>query len=230
MFRTLRFRGMRFYHARDHPTSIINKLPESLILDKAIPLLPTYGFTRQCITEAVRQLNYPDSLGSLVKDSALPIHWLKTQRKVLEEHAMAPESPLHNITNEYDRATHLMQTRLLYNEGINLTDLMSQLVLPYNLAESSAELHALSDDIAFYAGDASNDFAWYSKRMGLSTIYVLAEMYQVLNPDRAAVNRFVANKIGDLKKLGLAYNDVEEWALFNGISAFNLIRSQLMRG
>lgn len=228
MLRTLRLRGVRAYHAIDHPNPIIANNPQTVILDEALKLVPTYGFTRECITAATRHLNYSDATGSIVKDFDLPIHWLKTQRANLEKYAIAPESPLHQITDEYARATNLMQTRLSYNNQIDLKELVALLALPYNMPESAAELHNLSDDIAFYAGDASNDFAWYTKRMGLSSIYVLLELYQIQNPGN--VDAFVADKIALLKEMGAAYNNVEEWALFNGISAFNLIKSQLMRG
>lgn len=218
----------RCYHSGDHPSPILSNTPETAILNEALLLVPAYGFTRDCITKATRNLGYPDSTGLIVKDSDLPVHWLKTLRHRLEQYALDPNSPLHPLADEYDRATNLMQQRLLYNNEIDILELVPLLAMPDAIAKLTTELHNLSDDIAFYAGDDSHDFAWYTKRMGLSTIYVLLELYQMQN--RHGVNQFVADKIGAMKNMGLAYNNVEEWALFNGISAYNLIKSQLLRG
>ena len=94
------------------------------------------------------------------------------------------------------------------------------------------ELHALADDIAFFAGDESNDFAWYTKRFGISTIYVGAELFMMQDSSSGfkATYNFVDGKVDELRNLGAGYNNVEQWTLFNAVSLVNLIKSQLTRG
>lgn len=90
----------------------------------------------------------------------------------------------------------------------------------------------MSDDIAYYAGDMSNDSAWYAKRLLLLSIYVKLELYMLLDtsPDFSSTLLFVDRNVLAVKFMGNSYNAVEQWSAFNAISLVNLIRSQLARG
>ncbi|KAK6461258.1 COQ9-domain-containing protein [Scheffersomyces coipomensis] len=230
---------IRSYHSRDHKIAGDEPL-ESQILTKSLEYVPTYGFNSNCITRTIRDLNYPDSLQAIIsKDGSSPefklmLQWLIEQRKNLEREIKQPESEFHNIADEYDRVSYLIKKRLELNEPVikHLTFGISQLVIPYYLSQSMEELHNLSDDIAFFAGDGSNDFAWYSKRMGISSIYVSSELYQLTDTSKDFKNtkKFVDDKVQKLNNLGNAYNSAEQWGMFNAISLVNLIRSQLVRG
>lgn len=236
----------RFYHSSDHIGSNLIVNPnaiESKVLSKALEYVPKYGFTQVCITEAIRGLQYPDSLQSVITSNPrgnsaefeLVLHWLKCKRQELEQYVINPNSEdFHKIGNEYERASHLIKKRLLANEPIieKLQSGLSQLVVPGNIPQSMEELHNLSDDIAFYAGDKSNDFAWYSKRMGLSTVYVSSELFMLQDTSEGfqRTQDFVDEKVAGLKGLGSAYTNIEEWSVFNAISLVNLIKSQLLRG
>ncbi|CAK7894957.1 ubiquinone biosynthesis protein Coq9p, mitochondrial [[Candida] anglica] len=250
MFKAISFRPAtarafaRLYHSVDHPVSnqIINpKSIESIILTGSLKHIPTYGFSSNCVTQAIRELKYPDSTHSVLTSSStgtlefqLMLHWLKVQRQRLEDHVMDPKSEFHSIANEYDRVSYLIKKRLSYNEPIvgQLSGGLSQLVAPYNMPQSLEELHSLSDDIAYYAGDASNDFAWYSKRAGFSSIYVSSELYMLQDTSAGFKNtmEFVDNKVKGLNGLGGVYSDVEQWGVFNAMGLINLIKSQLLRG
>jgi ubiquinone biosynthesis protein COQ9 len=231
----------RCYHSQSHSSPIVNpKSIESTILTSALPLIPSHGFTQRSITEAIRSMNYSDSLLSALTASGsspelqLMLHWLKFQRQQLETYVNDPESEFHSITDEYDRVAHLIKKRLEYNVPVvdHLANGIGQLVVPYNLNQGLDELHNLSDDIAFYAGDKSNDFAWYSKRMAFSSVYVLAELYMLQDSSKefAKTWEFVEEKVNDVKEMGGWYNDVEQWGVFNAISMVNLVKSQLVRG
>lgn len=235
----------RSYHSIDHPSSniIVNpKAMESIILSKSLTYIPEFGFDSRCITQAIRELKYPDSLQSAISSSPsgnslefqLMLHWLKIQRQNLQDHVLDPKSEFNSITGEYERAAYLVNKRLEYNQPIihQLSSGLSQLVAPYNLNQSLDELHNLSDDIAFYAGDMSNDFAWYSKRLGLSTIYVSSEVFMLQDTSKDFINtkEFVDHKIKGFSDMGSAYNDAEQWGTFNAIGLVNLIKSQLLRG
>lgn len=242
-FRNFGIVGRRFYHSVDHPTSndIVNLASiESKVLGKAIDYIPKYGFDELCITQSVRDLGYSDSLESLLTSNGsslefqLMLHWLKAQRVKLQNEVLDTKSQFHQITDQYDRAKYLINKRLDYNKPIihHLSYGLSQLVVPYNLSQSLEELHNLSDDICFYLGDLSNDFAWYSKRLGVLTVYVSAELYMLQDSSEGyeKTKEFVDNKVDGLDKLGDGYNDVEQWTFFTGISLINLMKSQLVRG
>ncbi|EAZ64002.2 hypothetical protein PICST_66543 [Scheffersomyces stipitis CBS 6054] len=231
----------RSYHSETHPNTIVDeKSVESRILTKAIEFIPEHGFHQNTITQAIRALGYPDSLQSVITNSSnspdfsLVLHWLKVQRQKLEQHLVDPTSEFHTIKDEYERVAYAIKKRLQYNGPIinQLGSGLSHLVVPYNVSQSLAELHSLSDDIAFYAGDMSHDLAWYTKRVGFSSIYVSSELYQLQDSSEGfrRTNAFVDEKVHGLKRLGSAYNDVEQWGVFNAISTVNLIKSQLLRG
>lgn len=235
----------RSYHSISHPTSnnIINSQTiESKIFNKSLEYIPEHGFNSICITNAIRDLQYPDSLTSLLTSSnkgtlgfQLILYYLKFQRsKLINEEILNPDSSFHKIPNEYQRVSYLLNKRLQSNAPYikKLDSGLAQLIIPYNLSQSLEELHNLSDDISYYSGDVSNDFAWYSKRFGISSIYVTSELYMLNDTSEnfAKTNEFVNNKVEEFEKLGDSYNNVEQWTLFNGMSLINLIKSQLLRG
>ena len=168
----------------------------------------------------------------------LMIHWLKLQRYNLEKYIEknpTPGSSSSSSTLYEDRLIELINVRLSYNKPI-LNQLkttgISQLILPYNLTQGLNELYLLSDDLAFYLGDESNDFSWYSKRLSIASIYVSSELFMLNDntKDFQLTQRFIKQRVYDLKKLSDGYNNIEQWLGFNGISFINLIKSQLTRG
>lgn len=235
----------RSYHARDHIISniVIDDLRvENKILSKSLQFIPQYGFNQKCITKAIQDLHYPDSMMSVISASSngnsselqLMLHWLKTQRVKLDQEVRDPKSEVYSIENEYERAAFLINKRLSYNEPIlgQLLGGIAQLMVPYNMPYSWEELYNLGDDLAYYAGDLSNDFSWYAKRFSLSTVYVSAELYmlQDKSPGFADTKQFVKEKVENIDQLGTSYENIEQWAVFNGIGVWNLVKSQLARG
>lgn len=236
--------GRRAYHSTSHPSSniIVNKnSPQGLLFSKAVERIPALGFTKDAINAAVADLGYLDSIQSAVSATSphsqaylLVLFWLKYQRQNLYDHVLQKDTKFHTISDEYARVSYLLQQRLQYNEPVinHLTDALSHLVLPYNWKLSLEELHNLSDDIAFYAGDESNDSAWYAKRFLLSTIFIKSELFMLLDssPNFERTKQFVDESVASMKTLGYAYSSVEQWTAFNAISLINLIKSQLTRG
>lgn len=233
----------RSYHSTDHigSNTILNQSTiDSKILNTSLKYIPEYGFDEKCITKAIQELKYPDSLNSVIsfndKSPALQmmLYWLKLQRSKLETYVIEHAQELDSMKNDYERLNHLIKIRLMYNEPIlkELPQGIAQLIVPYNLGCGLEQIHELSDDLAFYSGDDSHDFSWYSKRLGISTIYVSSELFMVndTSKDFERTKQFVDSKVKDFEKLGNGYNDVEQWLGFNAISLVNLIKSQLNRG
>ncbi|CAX40433.1 ubiquinone biosynthesis protein, mitochondrial precursor, putative [Candida dubliniensis CD36] len=233
----------RSYHSQDHINinTIDNSKIDDQILTTAIKYIPEYGFQSKCITEAIKQLKYPDSMNSLFTtkpgnnslELQLMIHWLKLQRYNLEKYIQT--NPFSNTQSYEEKLIELINVRLSYNEPILhqlKTNGISQLILPYNLSQGLNELYQLSDDLAYYSGDKSHDFNWYSKRLGIASIYVSSELFMLndTTKDFKLTKSFVKKRIYDLQKLGNGYNNIEQWIGFNTISLINLIKSQLTRG
>lgn len=242
--KSIRFNRLpiRFYHSQHHLVSnrIINPdIIEHKILTKSLEFIPKYGFKDSCITQAIKDLKYPDSIMSVLTTSfqgnslelQLMIHWLKTQR---ENMAKSIEDEQFQNLSEYDRVKYLINKRLELNVPIKdkLSEGISYLMVPYNFSHSLGELHNLGDDIAFYAGDQSNDFAWYSKRFSFSSVYVASELYMLSDTSKNHTNtkKFVDDQVEGVKSLGTGYENTEQWLFFNTIGLANLIKSQLLRG
>ncbi|OBA16949.1 COQ9-domain-containing protein [Metschnikowia bicuspidata var. bicuspidata NRRL YB-4993] len=234
----------RAYHSISHPASNVivhSKSPEAVLFSKAIEHVPRHGFSKTAIDAAVADLQFLDLIQSAISASLgrsmeflFVLFWLKMQRQKLQDHVLDAGLPFHQIGDEYDRAAYLLNKRLLYNRPVigQLLGALAQLVVPYNVALSLEELHNLSDDVAFYAGDMSNDTAWYAKRMLLSSIYVKSELFLLQDNSRdfERTRRFVDSSVASVRSMGSAYTSVEQWAVFNAISLVNLIKSQLARG
>lgn len=237
-------RAIREYHSTHHKASniIVNsKSPESILLTKAIEHIPKLGFTKASIDAAVTDLGYLDSIQSIVTASSshspefsLVLFWIKFQRQRLYNELLDPNLTFHEVKDEYDRVLYLINKRLLYNEPVIglLFQALAQLITPYNMGASLEELHNLSDDVAFYAGDMSNDSAWYAKRLLFSSIYVKSELYMLQDSSEnfERTQRFVESCVSNVKAAGASYNSVEQWTFFNAISLVNLVKSQLARG
>lgn len=244
MFRLSYRSAARAYHLVSHPKSnvIVNaKSPEAILLTKAVEHVPKLGFSKGAVNAAVKDLDMLDSIQSAVTamsshstEFLLVLFWLKLQRQKLYDHVLEPTLDFHKIANEYDKAAYLIKRRLEYNESVvgQLSLALAQLVVPYNMGLSLEELHNLSDDIAWYAGDNSNDSAWYAKRLLLSSIYVKSELFMLQDTTEQykRTKDFVDSNVASVAAMGSSYSAVEQWTIFNAISLVNLIKSQLARG
>jgi ubiquinone biosynthesis protein COQ9 len=102
---------------------------------------------------------------------------------------------------------------------------------PSYVPASAAELWRLSDEIWFLSGDTSVDTSWYTKRASLSTIYAATEVFQTQDttPDFRDTERFLDERLGDLKTLGNVVGSVGEWVGYTGHSVLNVLRSKGVR-
>ncbi|KAI3406943.2 coq9 [Candida oxycetoniae] len=240
--RVARVLPIRLYYSSQHigSNAIVNDNQiESKILTKAVEYIPQYGFDSRAITKAVHDLKYSDSSISILtaqpSGHSLPfqlmLHYLKLKRQELEKFASTSIDPK---LSQGEKLKKLITQRLLYNEPIigKLSQGLSYLIVPYNISSSLEELLNLGDDLAFFAGDESNDFAWYSKRAAICSIYVKSELFMLgdTTQDFTTTKEFVNKRVDEFEKLGNAINDTEQWVGFQAISLLNLIKSQLTRG
>ncbi|KAF6011708.1 hypothetical protein HII13_002173 [Brettanomyces bruxellensis] len=235
--------GIRCYHSFYHveppiadPCTIENK-----ILDKAYKeFVPQEGFTDLAVKKGAEAAGVnPSSLGAIFnfttasKDTAMELalyHLKYARQQMIEENKVQASK----IFDEGERLKFLMGKRLLLNKPIinNYHQALGRMILPTNIPESLKELHSLADDLSYYAGDKSTDFAWYSKRFAVAGAFVQSELFMLADKSKNYQDtlQFATDRLNEVFKLGKAYNSFEEWALFNGISTLNLIRSQLVRG
>lgn len=230
-----------FYHVNE---PIVNlKTIENQILNKAyVDYVPKLGFTSSSVFKASKDIglkeNTPNALFKFTSTDSndlsmqLVLFHLKKCRLELEKISKSDE--FKNLDSEFNKLQFLINKRLEMNIPIikDLPNLLGHLIIPSNLISSMNELHNLSDDISYYAGDRSIDFKWYSKRMSISGLFVQSELFMINDKSDgfSDTKEFVLKKLNEIENAGYVYNSIEEWSFFNAVSLVNLIKSKLSRG
>lgn len=225
----------RFYHSYEHEEDPFfnSESPKYKILERAMGYVPEFGFQHKAILESSRASGYSDAIQSLFHNGTFDLikFHLVRERLRLKDFTVLEEF---TALKETDKVKYLVKKRLEGNIPYagHLTQLQTYLVLPPNLAESSEELHNLSDDIRFYSGDNTNDFAWYSKRLSLSSSYVALELFMAQDKSNgfSKTMELADKRIGNLGDIGQLYSDAEELLSYTVASGVNLVKSQLSRG
>lgn len=98
---------------------------------------------------------------------------------------------------------------------------------PSNIPLSLSELHALTSDILYMAGDKSVDSSWYTKRLAVSSVYASAElvMTQDQSPDFSFTEGFVERRLEDSRAIGNKWTDIKSYLGFVAGTAVGLGRS-----
>lgn len=100
-----------------------------------------------------------------------------------------------------------------------------------NIPSSLKELHALSDEIWYLAGDTAVDFSWYTKRASLAGVYASSEMFMTTDTskDFAATEEFVDRRLKDIQLLGGSVGGFTQYVGFWAGNSINLARSWGMK-
>jgi len=77
------------------------------------------------------------------------------------------------------------------------------MTMPPNVPTALSNLLTMVDDICYYAGDRSVDFNWYTRRIGLASIYKATELFwlQDRSPDHEKTWAFLEHRINDATKI-----------------------------
>ncbi|GAV29464.1 hypothetical protein PMKS-002965 [Pichia membranifaciens] len=239
--------SIRSYHSFYHVNPPILDLStvENQVLDKAYEeYVPELGFTKEAVENASYAIGLNDNSANALfnftsssKDleMELILFHLKKCRQDLEDFRKTE-----TFQNEFkdksetDKLRYLINKRLAMNQPVLkfLPKALGHMILPTNIAKSLAELHNLSDDITYYAGDKSTDFTWYSKRFSISGLFVQSELFMLTDTtkDLSDTAKFVDSRLQEIDTAGYVYNSVEEWLFFNAVSTVNIVKSQLARG
>ena len=100
-----------------------------------------------------------------------------------------------------------------------------------NIPASLQELHALSDEIWYLAGDTSVDTSWYTKRASLAALYASSELFMTTDTskDFRDTEEFVERRLEDIQNLGGKVGHLGQFVGFWAGSSINLARSWGMR-
>lgn len=100
-----------------------------------------------------------------------------------------------------------------------------------NIPASLQELHSLSDEIWYLAGDTSVDTSWYTKRASLAAVYASSELFMTTDTskDFAATEEFLHRRLQDVQRVGGTIGGLGQFVGFWAGSSLNLARSWGMR-
>jgi len=228
----------RTYHSTSHPPPPGPFTPvESSILSASLLHIPNHGFTHTTLSLGAKDAGYLDASTNLFPRGAFSlVHYhLYTQREALARHvpnleaastANGPARPL----GVGAKVKKLTWARLMGNKAIihRWQEALALMAQPTNIPTSLSELHALSDEIWYLAGDVAVDSSWYTKRASLSSVYASTELYMTTDKsaDFVDTRQFLDRRFADSQTLGGAVGSVAQWVGFTAHAGLNVLRSK----
>lgn len=196
------------------------------ILSAALEFVPAHGWTRVSIGKGAESVNYPGVIHGMFANGGVElVHYFYTDcNEKLAEILKTKESK-----DPSKFAKEAIQIRLQMLEPYLKTwpQAIGLMSLPQFAPKSLAIVLTLIDDICYYSGDRSVDvsdnnycfrhvihihvcytccntnfifqFSWYSRRIGLATIYKMTELYMVQDTSSGFTKtwQFLEHRISD---------------------------------
>eukprot|EP00117_Sycon_ciliatum_P031205 scpid53740/ scgid24450/ Ubiquinone biosynthesis protein COQ9, mitochondrial len=181
------------------------------LLDRALRLVPQYGWSMASVEKAAEELNLSSSSVGMLENGVgdLVLHFerqcnqdlmtLITQWKAQEEDADRKVG-MTRLIREAVRQRLSMIIPHLESWPEALAHFSQPSVTPYAF---EMLLH-LVDDIWYVAGDRSTDFSWYTKRAMLATVYCSTELFmlQDTSADYSDTWQFLDRRLSDVGQIG----------------------------
>lgn len=182
------------------------------ILEAALKFVPTMGWSKDAIAQGAESINYPGVVHGMFPNGAVElIHhfYSKCNRELIEQlqrEISETETPDANgktieRPNPRDFAIKAIRTRLEFIIPYKETwpQALAIMTLPQNVPASLAQLLTLVDDICYCAGDRSVDIGWYTRRVGIASIYKMVELFllQDKSPDHQQTWEFLQRRMDE---------------------------------
>lgn len=218
----------RSYFSQYHPDPHPYPVAQESILSAALKRVPEHGFTEKALTMGAKDVGYLDVSTQLFPRGVfdLVIYHLATQRLALKDSVQFSSDANLGVGR---KVKSLTMTRLRANKDIihQWQGALGYMSLLGNIGASLKELHALSDEIWYLAGDTTVDFNWYTKRASLSTIYASSELFMTTDTskDFALTEEFVDRRLEDAQRVGGTIGGVGQYVGFWAKNSINLARS-----
>lgn len=162
------------------------------ILEASLKYVTSHGWSLEAISHGAESINYPGVAHGMFPNGGIElIHYFYTKcnkelieqlQREFDETNGAPKSDSANISEKFNpRDFAIRAIRLRLEMIIPYKDTWPQAIaimtLPQNVPTSLAQLLTLVDDICYCAGDRSVDIGWYTRRIGIASIYKMVELY-----------------------------------------------------
>lgn len=159
------------------------KATKELILNAALGFVHTHGWSRQAISKGAESVNLPSVANGLFPRGGIELvqfHYRQSNEKLVEhlkENITATEKVIDPVT--FAKKAIEFRLRMLIPYLKHWPQALGLMAIPPNVPTSLANVLTLVDDICYYAGDRSVDFNWYTRRIGLASIYKATELHML---------------------------------------------------
>ncbi|KAL9108358.1 MAG: hypothetical protein Q9227_006818 [Pyrenula ochraceoflavens] len=222
----------RCYYSEQYPAKAPYSSAEDAILSAALVHVPRFGFSSRALILGAADAGYPEVSTQLFPHGVFDLirYYLVTQRLALKNRVRFPEDADLRVGGKIRTLT---LERLRANKDViyQWQGALGHMSLLGNIPASLSELHSLSDEIWYLAGDKSVDSSWYTKRASLAAIYASSELFMTTDTskDFAETEAFLDRRLEDVQKLGKATSGVGQFVGFWAGSTVNLARSWGLR-
>ncbi|KAI0789853.1 hypothetical protein C8Q75DRAFT_806515 [Abortiporus biennis] len=202
----------------------------SRLLQVAVPLVQSHGFTRQALANSALHLPTPHAeplsetaVSSLfgegdVARRTLIEAWLDNARNEMRSSAS------NNIKD-------ILTTRLQQNEPVlrllpeAFAVLASSNSLPVlDPRPALSHVAKVADDACRLSGAVETGTSWYTRRASLAAVYTAAELHQLTSPETAY--SFLEDLLQKSETLGRSFDEVQLFASYVGNSWAGILRSR----
>lgn len=153
------------------------------ILKAAIDYVETHGWSKQAIVKGAESLNYPSMVNGLFPKGGIELLYFFqrhcNKRLVVYLREEITKNEKHQDSATFARNAIELRLRMIIPYLQHWPQALGLMALPPNVPTSLANVLTLVDDICYYAGDRSVDFNWYTRRVGLASIYKATELYML---------------------------------------------------
>lgn len=156
----------------------------SRILDAALNHVPVEGWSRQSIVLGAQEAGYPSEVHGMFPSGGYELvsHFVGKCNDALLKHMQAEtNNGQKEVADPLDFLIRAVKFRLqmIAPYKSQWPQAMALIALPPNVPTSLAQVLTMVDDMCYYSGDRSVDFGWYTRRVGLATIFKMVEVFML---------------------------------------------------
>lgn len=180
------------------------------ILEASLQFVKTHGWSPEAIAHGAESINYPGVIHGMFPNGGIElIHYFYTKcnRELIEQ----LQKELSRTTDEDGKPIEKSSPRDFAVRAIRLRlemlipykdswpQAVATMTLPQNVPTSLAHLLTLVDDICYCAGDRSVDIGWYTRRIGIASIFKIVELYllQDKSPEHKQTWEFLERRMDE---------------------------------
>ncbi|KZT42130.1 hypothetical protein SISSUDRAFT_107614 [Sistotremastrum suecicum HHB10207 ss-3] len=161
------------------------------ILQHALPLISTHGFTRKTLSLAVMQLPTPHSQPlSETAITALFGNGDDARRTLINGWLKGGLEDMQHGKTTGGTMQHILKRRLRWNEPVleHLPEAFALLVAPqqtlprFDIRPAISHAASVADEACYLTSDSPEGTSWYVRRAVIASIYTAAELHQITSP------------------------------------------------